>query len=80
MDANCNLYGGESVYSHGRIIDRVRSGAYGYSIGKDIGLMYLPMELAKEGLELHVEIFGERLPAQVAMTPLVDPRGERLRA
>jgi len=80
MDANCNLYGGESVYSHGRIIDRIRSGAYGYSIGKDIGLLYLPMELAKEGLELHVAIFGERLPAQVAMTPLVDPRGERLRA
>ena len=80
MDANCNLYGGESVYSQGRIIDRIRSGAYGYSIGKDIGLLYLPIELAKEGLELHVEIFGERLPAQVAMTPLVDPRGERLRA
>jgi len=30
--------------------------------------------------EIAVEIFGERLPAQVAMTPLVDPRGERLRA
>lgn len=80
MDAGCNLYGGESVYEQDRIIDRIRSGAYGYSIEKDIGLLYLPIELATEGCELHVEIFGERLPAQVAMTPLVDPRGERLRA
>jgi glycine cleavage system T protein len=80
MDAGCNLYGGESVYLQGRIIDRVRSGAYGYSIGKDIGLLYLPIEHATEGRELQVEVFGERLPAQVAMTPLVDPRGERLRA
>jgi 4-methylaminobutanoate oxidase (formaldehyde-forming) len=80
MDANSNLYGGESVYSNGSIIDRIRSGAYGYTIEKDIGLVYLPIELAKEGLELQVEIFGEHVPAQVAMTPLVDPRGERLRA
>jgi len=58
----------------------VRSGAYGYSIGKDIGLLYLPIEHATEGCELQVEVFGECLPAQVAMTPLVDPRGERLRA
>jgi len=30
--------------------------------------------------EIAVEIFGERLPAQVATTPLVHPGGERLRA
>ena len=80
MDANCTLYGGESVYSNGHIVDRIRTGAYGYSIGKDIGLVYLPLELAEAGVEVEVEIFGEHIRAQVATTPLFDPKGERLRA
>jgi 4-methylaminobutanoate oxidase (formaldehyde-forming) len=80
MDANGGLYGGESVCSHGRIIDRIRTGTYGYSIGKDIGLVYLPLDLAKAGVEVEVEVFGERIRAQVAATRLFDPKGERLRA
>ena len=80
MDANCALYGGESVYSHGRIVGRIRTAAYGYSIGKDIGLVYLPLDLAKAGVEVEVEVFGERVRARVATTPLFDPKGERLRA
>ena len=42
MDAGGNLYGGESVYADGKVIDRIRSGSYGYTIGRDIGLVYLP--------------------------------------
>ncbi len=47
MDAGGNLYGGESVYANGKVIDRIRSGSYGYSIGRDIGLVYLPLDLTK---------------------------------
>jgi glycine cleavage system aminomethyltransferase T len=80
MDAGGNLYGGESVYAGGRIIDRIRTGGRGYTIGKDIGLVYLPPELAKAGIALEVEILGERVKAQVAGLPLVDPKGEKIRA
>jgi 4-methylaminobutanoate oxidase (formaldehyde-forming) len=79
MDAGGNLYGGESVYAGGRIIDRIRTGGRGYTIGKDIGLVYLPPELAKAGTVLEVEILGERIRAQVADLPLVDPKGEKIR-
>lgn len=48
-------------------------------IGKDIGLVYLPPELAKAGIALEVEILGERVKAQVADLPLVDPKGEKIR-
>jgi 4-methylaminobutanoate oxidase (formaldehyde-forming) len=80
MDAGGNLYGGESVYANGQVIDRIRSGNYGYTIGQDIGLVYLPLELAKPGTELAVQVMGERVKATVADLPLVDPKGEKIRA
>ena len=80
MDAGGNLYGGESVRLNGRVIGRIRSGNYGYTIGKDIGLVYLPLDLANPGTKLEVEVLGEDIKARVHDTPLVDPGGEKLRA
>jgi len=80
LDADGNLYGGESVYANNKIVDRLRTAGFGYTIGKDIGLIYLPLELAKAGLELEVEVLGERIKARVAGLPLVDPKGLKLRA
>jgi len=79
MDAGGNLYGGESVYANGKVIDRIRSGSYGYSIGRDIGLVYLPSDLAVPGTELAVQVMGERVKAKVADLPLVDPKGLKLK-
>ncbi len=80
MDAGGNLYGGESVYSNGTVIDRIRSGGYGYTIGRDIGLVYLPLELAKAGTALEVQVMEQRVKAMVAELPLVDPQGAKIRA
>ncbi|MDX2439188.1 MAG: glycine cleavage T C-terminal barrel domain-containing protein, partial [Desulfobacterales bacterium] len=80
MDAGGNLYGGESVYADGKVVDRIRSANYGYTIGQDIGLVYLPSELAQPGTELAVQVMGERVTATVADLPLVDPKGEKIRA
>ncbi|UCF95262.1 MAG: FAD-dependent oxidoreductase [Desulfobacterales bacterium] len=80
MDAHGHLYGGEWVYTGSRLADRIRSAGYGYTIGKDIGLVYLPRELAQAGVEVEVEVLGERIKAQVARAPLVDPQGAKIRA
>jgi 4-methylaminobutanoate oxidase (formaldehyde-forming) len=80
LDAGGNLYGGESVYSGGRLIGRIRSGGYGHTIGKDIGLVYLPPDLATAGSRVEVEILGGRVTAEVADLPLVDPQGLKIRA
>jgi 4-methylaminobutanoate oxidase (formaldehyde-forming) len=79
MDAGGNLYGGESVYDGNVLVNRVRTGNHGYTVGKDIGLVYLPRRLARPGTRLSVEVLGERLAAEVAALPLVDPAGERVR-
>ena len=80
LDGASILCGGEPIIANGSLIDRVRTGAFGYTIGKTVGLAYLPIALAKEGTEVEVEIFGKPVPARVAMIPLVDPEGERLHA
>jgi 4-methylaminobutanoate oxidase (formaldehyde-forming) len=73
------LYGGEAVYAEGKLVGRLRSGGYGYTVGRTIGYVYLPLELAREGTPLEVEVFGERYPAQVVADVLYDPKGERIR-
>jgi glycine cleavage system aminomethyltransferase T len=80
MQAGGNLYGGESIYTGNRLVDRIRTAAYGHTIGKDIGLVYLPPDLAKAGTTLEVEVLGERITAQVAELPLVDPKGMKIKA
>jgi glycine cleavage system T protein len=74
MDAGGNLYGGESVRAGGETVGRIRSAGYGYTIGKDIGLGYLPLDLAAAGNEVDVEVLGEHIKARVAERPLVDPK------
>jgi 4-methylaminobutanoate oxidase (formaldehyde-forming) len=78
-DASHVLYGGEPVYAEGRLIGRVRSGGYGYTVGRWIGYVYLPLALAVPGTRLEIEMFGDRATAVVTPDVLYDPKGERLR-
>jgi 4-methylaminobutanoate oxidase (formaldehyde-forming) len=77
-DGTFVIYGGEAVYAMDKLIGRVRSGGYGYTIGKNIATSYLPIDLAKQGTQVEVEVFGERFLAEVAADVLYDPAGERL--
>jgi dimethylglycine dehydrogenase len=61
-------------------VGRLRSGGYGYTVGKNIGLVYLPVEQAAVGTALEVQVFDERFPAEVAPDVLYDPSGTRIRA
>ena len=74
------IYGGEAVHHDGRVLGRLRSAGYGYSVHKNIGYVYLPLELAKEGTPLQVDVFGEMVPATVAANVLFDANGARLRS
>jgi glycine cleavage system aminomethyltransferase T len=43
--------------------------------------VYLPVDLAGAvGTPVEIEVFGERVPAEVAPDVLYDPRGARIRA
>jgi 4-methylaminobutanoate oxidase (formaldehyde-forming) len=49
-------------------------------VGKSIAYAYLPVDLAKPGTPVSIEIFGEAVAGEVASEPLFDPRGDRIRA
>ena len=74
------IYGGEAVYCDGKVISRVRSGGYGYTVKKNILYAYLPVELAKSGNRFELELIEGRRYAEVTTTVLYDPKGENLRA
>jgi 4-methylaminobutanoate oxidase (formaldehyde-forming) len=74
------IYGGEAVYSNGKVITRVRSGGYGYTIKKNILYAYLPLELAKVGTRVDVELIEGKYSAEVTSNVLYDPKGEKLKA
>jgi glycine cleavage system T protein len=73
------IYGGEAVYHDGKVIARVRSGGYGYTLKKNILYAYLPMELAKPGTRLEMDLIEGCFHGEVTATTLFDPKGERLR-
>ena len=68
------------MLADGKVVSRVRSGGYGYTIGRNIALAYLPIELARPGTPLHIESFDRIVPAEVQQAPLFDPKSERVRA
>ncbi|MGH7345320.1 MAG: GcvT family protein [Candidatus Rokuibacteriota bacterium] len=79
MPDDCDLYGGEAVYADGRVVARLRSAGWGYTVAKHIGFVYLPTALSATGTALQVEAFGARFTAEVAPDVLYDPAGIRLR-
>jgi glycine cleavage system aminomethyltransferase T/glycine/D-amino acid oxidase-like deaminating enzyme len=72
------IYGGEAVRAGGDVIARLRSVAFGPTVGTTIGYAYLPMGL-DEGTALEVDVFDGRVPAVIAADVLVDPKGDRMR-
>jgi glycine cleavage system aminomethyltransferase T/glycine/D-amino acid oxidase-like deaminating enzyme len=79
-DRRAVALGSEPVRVDGRIVGRVTSGGYGYTVERSIAYAYLPTRDAVEGGEIAVEIFGEWIPGAVASEPLYDPDGEKVRA
>ncbi|MEA2675001.1 MAG: hypothetical protein QOI92_2193, partial [Chloroflexota bacterium] len=72
------IYGGEAVRIDGTVVGRIRSAAFGYTIGRTVGTTYLPAGVA-EGAAIEVDVFADRMPGTVAADVLVDPAGARMR-
>jgi len=73
------VYGGEAIHRNGSVVGRVRSAGYGFTVGRNVALGYVPADL-EEGVEVGVEVFGEIVPAEIAADVLYDPENERVRA
>jgi glycine cleavage system aminomethyltransferase T len=63
----------------GKVVGRVTSGGYGYTVERSIAYAYLPGDGAEPGRRVEVEIFGRPVPGEVAAEPLYDPEGAAIR-
>jgi glycine cleavage system aminomethyltransferase T/glycine/D-amino acid oxidase-like deaminating enzyme len=72
--------GNEPVRIGDRIVGRVTSGGYGFSVERSIAYAYLPPDQAAIGTRAEVEVFGDWIGCEVAREPLWDPEGTRIRS
>jgi glycine cleavage system aminomethyltransferase T len=72
------IYGGEAVRLEGKVVGRLRSAAFGYTVGRTIGTTYLPADTS-EGAAIEIDVFSDRTLAAVAADVIVDPTAARMR-
>ncbi|MEK9743315.1 MAG: FAD-dependent oxidoreductase [Gammaproteobacteria bacterium] len=79
------LYHEEPIWRDGIRVGRTTSGMYGHTLGGCVGLGYVEhpegvnRDFINEGL-WEIEIAGERIPARASLSPLYDPKSERIKA
>ncbi len=78
-DPRAVALGSEPVRINDRIVGRVTSGGYGYTVGSSIAYAFVPAATAV-GEAVEVDIFGTWVPGRVAKEPLYDPTGSRIRS
>lgn len=61
----------EIVNAEGEVIGKVTSGTQSPSLGKGIGIGYVPVDYAKEGSEIFIRIRKKDIKAQVVKMPFV---------
>ncbi len=69
IDRGIPRHGYEIANAEGTVIGRVTSGTASPSTGKNIGMGYVPVELASEGSEFFVVIRGKQIKASVVKLP-----------
>ncbi|MES2335951.1 MAG: FAD-dependent oxidoreductase [Pseudomonadota bacterium] len=84
-DPNAVLVGRETILRNGRPVGYLTSGGYGYTVARSIGYGYVrhdggvTPDWMRQG-SYSLLVAGEETPASLALAPLHDPTGARLRA
>lgn len=62
-----------------KVVGRITSGNFGYSVGKSIGLAMVDSDYAESGTTLEVQYTGQRYRGIVSEAMLFDKGNERLK-
>ncbi|MBT6039327.1 MAG: FAD-dependent oxidoreductase [Halieaceae bacterium] len=79
------IYHNEPIWRDGTLVGHITSGAYGHTLGGAVGLGYVSAvpDGDTEALlmgDYEVEVACERVPADVSLSPLYDPKNTQIRA
>jgi glycine cleavage system T protein len=83
-DPEALLYHDEPIWRDGKIVGRITSGMFGYTVGCAIGMGYVAHE---DGVNANfvnagsyeIEVACERIPARASLQPFYDPKSKRVR-
>jgi sarcosine oxidase subunit alpha len=78
-DVNVVPAEGSQVVQEGRPVGRVTSARYSPTLGKSIGLAWVPAASARQGQPLRIRRQGSDAAATVVPTPFYDPEGTQLK-
>jgi 4-methylaminobutanoate oxidase (formaldehyde-forming) len=78
-DDHLPVFGGEPIWSDGRVVSLASSAGYGWTVARTIFMGYLPADIS-DTASFEIEAFGARYPLHRAASPLYDPGNERLKA
>ena len=77
---DADVWADEPIFAGDDVVGFVTSGGYAHYSEKSVALGFVPVEMIADGAEFEVEILGERRGATLVRDPVLDPRGERMRA
>ncbi len=78
-DGTAVTLGNEPIIRDERVISRVTSGGYGFTVRESIAYAYLPLPLASPGTHLAIEVDGREVSATVEREPRYDPTQSRIK-
>ncbi|MCP5075031.1 MAG: FAD-dependent oxidoreductase [Rhodobacteraceae bacterium] len=78
--SDADPWGREAVYNGDTKVGRLTSGGYSVHFGKQIGMGYVPPELANVGQKLKVRMLGELWDAEITEDSPYDPTNANIRA
>lgn len=79
VDANdADVVGYEPVWHNDEVVGFVTSGGYAHYTQKSVAFGFVPVELAADGLQVAIEILGERRSAVCYSQPLFDVDRQRV--
>ena len=76
-DADVTAY--EPIWLDCAVVGFCTSGGYSHHAQKSVALGFVPVERAQKGLEVEIEILGNRRRARLVTSPLFDADGARMR-
>jgi glycine cleavage system aminomethyltransferase T/glycine/D-amino acid oxidase-like deaminating enzyme len=68
----------ESILCDGRIVGRVTSGSYGYTLGRACGIGYVTTEAPEDG-RYTIDCGGHQVEAEISAQPWYDPSNSRMK-
>ncbi len=75
---DADVWGDEPIWHDGKVVGFVTSGGYAHFSQKSVAYGFLPTEIARDGVEVEIEVLGVMLKARMFTETLFDPKAERM--